>query len=973
MLRLPAALLMLVSMVAGCETARPEPRVPAGVAGDAGAADGPAGPGGSPAAGEGGGAPLDARPVALQPWRWGPIGKDGCTEGGLRSISAPLLGVPAGVSAAMACQDAPRNVLGIDFPRPDRCEEMGGQVRGHWQVPDSTCAAGPPPAPVRGGEGALAFSTPLEGYADLHLHQMAHLGFGGSVVWGAAFGDPAEVLTPIPAAMKPGHDRCEAFFDGDIAGGLAGLASHGEDGHPGFASWPSRELATHQQAYEDWLYRSYQGGLRLTVMLAVNSEDMFGRGENDLGVLGAVRVQPVLAPGRSGNDMEALEHQVREAYRMQAHIDAKHGGPGRGWYRIVRDPEEAGEVIAGGRMAVILGTELQHLFNCDADRPACTEATIQQGLDRLEAMGVNYVFPVHHKLNQFGGAAQFNPLTTGPTADCWETQEKCAADGLSPLGRILVEELTARGMLIDTEHLSWKAFDDTLAIAEARRYPVLAGHIGPFDLEDGALADRAAPQDRPDPPHPRGGRHAGRDPGGGRRGVRAQPDGAPAAAHHLRRRQSLGQRLPLHARPRRRRPVARRGRPAHLRLGLERLRGMAFPALRLDAVPAARRPRRPAHPQARARGLSAGAASRAGARRRGPYREPAALRSVPALGLQHARAHARRPRPGLRRGPAPAGPDLADLEPLYRSARGVVELWKTARDQDVPGDRRQLRWVPRERLRSARGGHAAVDWPAGPSRRPPASPSAARGRGWGSSATAPASSSSPGRCRCLPGTLPAVAITSYHAGRCLDVDGASARDGARVQQWTCNGGDNQRWSLRGGAEGRWELVNAGSDRCLDAEVSATGLAGIAMGASRGQATCTGGPAQLWQVVRTGNTFSLRSAAGLCLEVSGQSRADGASLELAPCTGAANQQWQIESLRAADHERLYQADRNRIAWLAAPDATHPIPVTADGTRPICRSLDATPWVGVATEGECTGRTYEGTPATTSRFERLYQSR
>ena len=38
-------------------------------------------------------------------------------------------------------------------------------------------------------------------------------------------------------------------------------------------------------------------------------------------------------------------------------------------------------------------------------------------------------------------------------------------------------------MLIDTEHMSWKAFDDALAIVEARRYPVIASHVGPFDLK----------------------------------------------------------------------------------------------------------------------------------------------------------------------------------------------------------------------------------------------------------------------------------------------------------------------------------------------------------------------------------------------------------------------------------------------------------------------------------------------------------
>jgi microsomal dipeptidase-like Zn-dependent dipeptidase len=40
----------------------------------------------------------------------------------------------------------------------------------------------------------------------------------------------------------------------------------------------------------------------------------------------------------------------------------------------------------------------------------------------------------------------------------------------------------SRGMLIDTEHLSAKAFEDAMKIAEQRRYPVLASHAIPYDL-----------------------------------------------------------------------------------------------------------------------------------------------------------------------------------------------------------------------------------------------------------------------------------------------------------------------------------------------------------------------------------------------------------------------------------------------------------------------------------------------------------
>src|SRR5687767_5068975 len=127
MLRLPAASLLLVWLAAACNQARPEAAIPAAATTDAGPTDGPASAPGTPGGGPGTGS-FDARSAAPPPpWRWGPITKDGCTEAGLRSISAPLRAVPAGTSAAQACQNAPRNVLGLDFPRPDRCEEMGGE------------------------------------------------------------------------------------------------------------------------------------------------------------------------------------------------------------------------------------------------------------------------------------------------------------------------------------------------------------------------------------------------------------------------------------------------------------------------------------------------------------------------------------------------------------------------------------------------------------------------------------------------------------------------------------------------------------------------------------------------------------------------------------------------------------------------------------------------------------------------------
>ena len=65
-----------------------------------------------------------------------------------------------------------------------------------------TPAATPDTRPVDPG-------SVLEGYADIHVHQMASLGFGGSIIWGKDRGDPKTVLGPIRPDMRHGHDTSE--------------------------------------------------------------------------------------------------------------------------------------------------------------------------------------------------------------------------------------------------------------------------------------------------------------------------------------------------------------------------------------------------------------------------------------------------------------------------------------------------------------------------------------------------------------------------------------------------------------------------------------------------------------------------------------------------------------------------------------------------------------------------------------------
>ena len=142
----------------------------------------------------------------------------------------------------------------------------------------------------------------------------------------------------------------------------------------------------------------------------------------------------------------------------------------------------------------------------------------------------------------------------------------------------------------------------------------------------------------------------------------------------------------------------------------------------------------------------------------------------------------------------------------------------------------------------------------------------------------------------------------------------------------------------------------------------------------GPETCDGKDNQIWDIKRSGNTFSLVAKhSNLCLEVRDQSRNDGAAIQQAKCTDASNQKWTIESLRKDDFERLYQADKNQFDWLEKPTDTYPIAVTVDESRPICTSTDGQNWLGIVIGTECIGKTYNGLSVTTSRFRQLYQAR
>jgi microsomal dipeptidase-like Zn-dependent dipeptidase len=328
-------------------------------------------------------------------------------------------------------------------------------------------------------QSAFGQDPSMRGFADIHVHQFANLAFGGKFVAGHAYEPIDQALSLYADTVESEHSQNHGL---DLMGAyVAGYPAlyYGNDGYPTFNGWPAFFEVSHQHVYQDWLFRAVQGGLRLMVMMAVDSPLLCNSG--------------IHTDGRNCNDeMSTINNQIAEAKNMQAYIDRQAGGDGLGWYRIVTTPAQARQVIQQGKLAVVLGVETAHLFNCKSE-PCNWLGPFQQ----LWNSGVRHFFPIHQDENAFGGPSYFLPsiqVQANWVGDWFDPVHwfspyvlhthpcpqykigRCDDLGLTDTGKAFVEVLMNHGALIDVDHMSDRAFSDTLDIATTHQYPVVASH-----------------------------------------------------------------------------------------------------------------------------------------------------------------------------------------------------------------------------------------------------------------------------------------------------------------------------------------------------------------------------------------------------------------------------------------------------------------------------------------------------------------
>ena len=379
-------------------------------------------------------------------------------------------------------------------------------------APSGALAAEPPEIGLNASGTPWQGTSPyaeVQGTVDAHNHVTAYEFLGGD----AHCGEPWNPRGPAAALVDcPDHypNGAGAVLENALYGNP--LRTHDPVGWPTFKDWPAPASMTHEQTYYRWIERAYLGGVRIMV--------------NDL-VENVALCQIYPIKHNSCDDMDSVRLQYKRIQELEAYIDAKSGGPGKGWFRIVRDPFEARQVVNEGKLAVVLGIETSEIFGCGGSQllPRCTREQIVAGLDEIERMGVASFFPIHKFDNALGGVrfdggtfgAAINAANFKQTGHFWQIEAcqgegednpqdtavphndiidaglfaflpkgllpvyppppHCNALGLTPLGEFTVQQMIDRGLMIEVDHMSLKTASRALALAEARGYSgVLSSH-----------------------------------------------------------------------------------------------------------------------------------------------------------------------------------------------------------------------------------------------------------------------------------------------------------------------------------------------------------------------------------------------------------------------------------------------------------------------------------------------------------------
>ncbi|MFN8298919.1 MAG: membrane dipeptidase [Chitinophagales bacterium] len=237
---------------------------------------------------------------------------------------------------------------------------------------------------------SFAIAQPISGYVDMHCHPRGDLAYGEQLFYGAPYGDISVAL----GSCTNDHSKnlIRAVLAQQTEQQNNANWKDGKEGYPDFKTWPSWCSILHQQMWVDWIERAHKGGLNIMVALAVSSH-CIGSAAKCKGPL---------------DDKQVLLNCIQGIKDLVAHA---------GFMEIAYTPQDVRRIVANGKLAVILGTEMDNLgnFYAPADNYPATfnanpgDAQLNAELDTLWDLGIRYVFPVHLNNTVFGGSALIVP------------------------------------------------------------------------------------------------------------------------------------------------------------------------------------------------------------------------------------------------------------------------------------------------------------------------------------------------------------------------------------------------------------------------------------------------------------------------------------------------------------------------------------------------------------------------------------
>ncbi len=269
---------------------------------------------------------------------------------------------------------------------------------------------------LRGSGSPTARNAPepaIVGFADTHTHAMVHQSFGGLLGHRTYMGVPGGAYQDYLSGASAQSQFFEDMRDRrDHAAGSLALRTVFTDAH---AALPSAIAGLHEHMHITEIHRAWEGGLRLMSSLAVSNatlEHVTGMMINSttgtpcetpvgLAALPCANLDGARIPIAS--DRRVIEASVH-AWRVLARMNAD-------WMEIVYGPDQAYDVMSQGKLAIILGTEVDTLGNLGVVSAGTPEPEVaRQEVDWLWSRGIRQIPLVHAIDNRLGGSAEFQDI-----------------------------------------------------------------------------------------------------------------------------------------------------------------------------------------------------------------------------------------------------------------------------------------------------------------------------------------------------------------------------------------------------------------------------------------------------------------------------------------------------------------------------------------------------------------------------------